>query len=65
MISLMETHPPVSALTSEQLMARAREYRRMAASATTAGIRDALNLLAVRFAMLAAQHADAHEESIC
>jgi hypothetical protein len=38
-----------------QLMDRAREYRRMAATATTAEARDALNLLAVRFAMLAAK----------
>jgi hypothetical protein len=65
MISLMETHPPLSALTSEQLMARAREYRRMAASATTAGIRDALNLLAVRLAILAAQRTDARDDSVC
>jgi hypothetical protein len=65
MMSSMETRPPLSALTSEQLLARAREYRRMAASATTAGIRDALNLLAVRFAILAAQRTDARDDSVC
>jgi hypothetical protein len=65
MMSFMDPRPPLSALTSEQLMVRAREYRRMAASATTAQIRDALNVLTVRFAMLAAQRAHARDHSIC
>jgi hypothetical protein len=60
----MEPRPPLCALNSEQLMVRAREYRRMAASATRAEIRDALNVLAVRFAMLAAHHTDARDDSI-
>jgi hypothetical protein len=47
------------------LLARAREYRRIAASATTAEIRDALNVLAVRFAMLAAHRTDARDDAIC
>jgi hypothetical protein len=65
MMSSMHPRPPLSALTSEQVLARAREYRRMAASATTAEIRDALNLLAVRFAILAAQRTDARDDSVC
>jgi hypothetical protein len=37
---------PLSALSPEQLMERAREYRRMAANASTVETRDALNGLA-------------------
>jgi hypothetical protein len=61
----MDPHPPLSALTSDQLMERARQYRRMAASATTAEIRDAINVLAIRFAMLAARRTDACDDSVC
>jgi hypothetical protein len=42
-------------LTIEQLMERARQYRRMAATATTPETRDALNRLAIGFAMFAAR----------
>jgi hypothetical protein len=65
MMSSMHPRPPLSALTSEQLMERAREYRRMAASATTAQTRDALNVLAVRLVMLAAERTDARDDSVC
>jgi hypothetical protein len=44
---------PLSALSPDQLMERAREYRRMAANASTVETRDALNPLTMRFAMLA------------
>jgi hypothetical protein len=51
----VEPRPTLSALTVDQLMDRAQEYRRMAATATTVETRDALNPLAVRLAMLAAR----------
>jgi hypothetical protein len=50
----MEPRPTLSALTPEELLQRSREYRRMATSATSAEVRDGLNRLAVRFALLAA-----------
>jgi hypothetical protein len=51
----MEPRPPLSALTVDQLMGRAHEYRRMAGTASTIEVRDALNRLAVRLARLAAE----------
>jgi hypothetical protein len=51
----IELRPPISALTAEKLMERARQYRRMAATATTPETRDALNRLAIGFAMFAAR----------
>jgi hypothetical protein len=47
--------PRLSDLTPTELMTRAREYRLMATTARTAKVRDALNRLAIRFAILAAQ----------
>jgi hypothetical protein len=58
----MNQRPPLSALTPDQLMERAREYRRMAAAATTAQTRDALNALAVPFATLAAHRCRRHAD---
>ena len=56
---------PLSALSSDQLMARAMEYRRMALTATTAETQEALIQLALRFVMLATRRkvgeADADE----
>jgi hypothetical protein len=51
----MASRPPLSALSADQLMERAQQYRWMAATATTVEVRDALNRLAMRLAMLAAR----------
>jgi hypothetical protein len=48
-------HPPLSSLPAEQILQRAVEYRRMAATASTAEARDALMLLAERLERLAEQ----------
>ena len=53
--SPMVSRSPLSALPIDQLLARAAEYRRMAATASTPDTKDALNRLAVRFAMMAAK----------
>jgi hypothetical protein len=50
-----ESSPLLSDLTADQLLERARGYRKMAATARTAQARDSLNPLAVRFAMLGAK----------
>jgi hypothetical protein len=50
----MESRPSLSALTTDQIMALARGYRRMAATASAPETRVALDRLAIRFAMLAA-----------
>jgi hypothetical protein len=47
--------PPLSALTSGELMARAMEYRRMALTATSAEAREGLIQLAIEFVALATQ----------
>ena len=59
----MEPEPTLSDLTPDQLLERAREYRRMAATATTVETRDALSRLAVRFAMRAAKEAIRNREA--
>jgi hypothetical protein len=51
----MTSRRPLSTLTVDQLMVRATEYRRLAATASTAAGRDALNALAVRLAVMAAR----------
>ena len=51
----MKLMPALSELTAQQLVQRAQDYRAMAATATTASIKDSLNRLAVKFADLAAQ----------
>jgi len=52
-----QPHRPLSALTSQELLARAIEYRRMASNANGAATIESLNALAVRFAVLAARRA--------
>jgi hypothetical protein len=47
--------PRLSHLSPAELLARGAEYRRMALEARTEDMRDALNRLAIRFALLAAQ----------
>ena len=54
----MPDRPRISELNTVELLARAAEYRRMAATATTAGTRDALVRLAARFERTALQRAD-------
>jgi hypothetical protein len=49
----MADRAPLSSLTPEQLRERAAEFRRMAATATPAQIRDALIRLAERLEALA------------
>jgi len=49
----IEIAPPLSALTADQIVERAREYRRMAAIAATPEMRNTLNQLANGFAMFA------------
>ncbi len=50
----MTDRPRLSDLTPAELRARAMKYRAMAATATTADVRDALIRLAVRFEEMAA-----------
>jgi hypothetical protein len=50
----MEIRPALFAVTADQLLEQAREYRRMAVSATTPEMRNTLNQLAIGFAMFAA-----------
>jgi hypothetical protein len=50
----MVTHRRLSVLTPAELLARAAKHRRMALEARTDDLRDALNRLAIRFALLAA-----------
>jgi hypothetical protein len=47
----------IAARTPHELIARAVEYRRMADTATTAHVRDALVRLAIRFEATAAERA--------
>jgi hypothetical protein len=49
----MADRPPLSSLTAEQIRERAADFRRMAATATLARIRDALIRLAERLEALA------------
>jgi hypothetical protein len=51
----MKPRPTLSELTVEQLRKRAAEFRGMAATATTADIRDALLRVAERFDVIAAE----------
>jgi hypothetical protein len=48
-------HRPISDLTSQELLRRAVEYRRMAATARGQAVASALERLAIRFALLAAR----------
>jgi hypothetical protein len=50
---VMESRRPLADLTADELRQRSRDYCDMAATATTADVRDALIRLAVRFAILA------------
>ena len=52
--NFMDKRPLPSSLTVAQLSQRAKEYREMACGATAREVRDALNKLAIRFALLAA-----------
>ena len=63
--------PPLSELTSQELSRRAIEYRRMALNASSQTTIKSLNMLAARYAMLAAKreieeaaadHAKIHQE---
>jgi hypothetical protein len=49
----MHHSSPLARLTADQLMTRAMAYRRMALTATTTDIREALIRLAIRFVALA------------
>ena len=53
-----EARPRLSDLTRTELLARAAEYRRMAATASTPDTRDALLELAERFEEKAMEHPD-------
>jgi len=52
-----QLHKPISALTAQELTARSAELRAMAATATTAQVRDALLKLATRCEAVAASRA--------
>jgi hypothetical protein len=58
----MTTRPALSSLTAEQLRKRAEEFRGMAATATTADIRDALLRVAQQLDALAARQKAADEK---
>jgi hypothetical protein len=58
----MKPRPTLSELTVEQLRKRAAEFRGMAATATTADIRDALLRVAERFDVIAAERTVAWPE---
>jgi predicted component of type VI protein secretion system len=51
----MAHRPRLSELSPDELLTRAHQYRSMAATASTPDTRDALNTLAIRYAMLAAE----------
>jgi hypothetical protein len=51
----MAQRPCLSELSPAELLTRAHEYRCMAATASTPDTRDALNTLAIRYALLAAE----------
>jgi hypothetical protein len=51
----MAQRPRLSELSPDELLTRAHEYRCKAATASTPDTRDALNTLAIRFVMLAAE----------
>jgi hypothetical protein len=54
----MTSRPPLSGMTADQLRERAGEYRSMAATATTAPVRDSLLRLAEQMEALVLQRAE-------